>query len=78
MKRKFIPVSDSFLKWKKDPAYVSAYDSLEGELAPASSLKARIEADRGIRDGLEDLAAGRTRPARKVFDEFRKNRGISR
>jgi ribosome-binding protein aMBF1 (putative translation factor) len=46
MKRKFIPVSNSFAKWKKDSAYLSAYDTLEGEFALASSLiKARTEAD---------------------------------
>ncbi len=41
-------------------------------------LAAAAQASEGIRQGLEDLAAGRTRPARKVFDEFRKKRGISR
>jgi DNA-binding XRE family transcriptional regulator len=46
MKRKFIPVSESFVQWKKDPKYVAAYNALEGEFALASSLiKARTEAD---------------------------------
>ena len=46
MKRKFIPVGESFAQWKKDPEYVAAYASLEGEFALASSLiKARSEAD---------------------------------
>jgi len=46
MKSKFIPVTESFTKWKKDPAYVAAYASLEEEFALASSLiKARSEAD---------------------------------
>jgi DNA-binding XRE family transcriptional regulator len=46
MKRKFIPVEESFAKWKKDPAYAAAYASLEAEFALASSLiKARAEAD---------------------------------
>jgi ribosome-binding protein aMBF1 (putative translation factor) len=46
MKRKFIPAAESFAKWKKDPAYVAAYASLEEEFALASSLiKARSEAD---------------------------------
>ncbi len=46
MKRKFIPVNESFAQWKKDPEYAAAYDSLEGEFALASSLiQARSEAD---------------------------------
>src|SRR5665213_3039703 len=46
MKRKFIPVAESFAKWKKHPAYAAAYNSLEAEFALASSLiKARTEAD---------------------------------
>ena len=46
MKRKFIPAAESFAQWKKDPAYVAAYASLEEEFALASSLiKARAEAD---------------------------------
>ncbi len=46
MKRKFIPVTESFAQWKKDPEYAAAYAALEGEFALASSLiKARSEAD---------------------------------
>jgi prevent-host-death family protein len=32
----------------------------------------------GIRQGLEDLKRGQTRPASEVFDELRGKRGISR
>jgi len=32
----------------------------------------------GVRQGDEDVAAGRTRPAREVFDEMRKEYGIPR
>jgi len=46
VKRKFIPVEESFAQWKKNPEYAAAYASLEGEFALASSLiKARSEAD---------------------------------
>jgi len=46
MKRKFIPATESFAQWKKDPKYNAAYAALEGEFALASSLiKARSEAD---------------------------------
>jgi ribosome-binding protein aMBF1 (putative translation factor) len=46
MKSKFIPVEESFKQWKKDPAYVAAYNALEPEFALASAMiKARAEAD---------------------------------
>ena len=46
MKKKFIPVAESFKQWKKDPKYVTAYNALESELALASAMiKARAEAD---------------------------------
>jgi DNA-binding XRE family transcriptional regulator len=46
MKRKFIPVAESFAQWKKDPEYAAAYAALESEFALASSLiQARTEAD---------------------------------
>ena len=47
MKRKFIPVAESFAKWKNDPEYAAAYASLEGEFALAASLiKVRSEGPR--------------------------------
>jgi len=46
MKRKFVPVAESFAQWTKDPEYAAAYAALEGEFALASSLiQARSEAD---------------------------------
>ena len=46
MKRKFIPVEESFKQWKKDPKYIAAYDALEKEFAIASAMiKARADAD---------------------------------
>lgn len=38
MSRKFIPVEESFAEWRKDPAYVRAYDALEDEFALAEAL----------------------------------------
>lgn len=35
-------------------------------------LAARADAEEGIGRGLEDVARGRTRPAREVFDELRR------
>ena len=38
MTRKFIPVSESFDKWKKDPEFVREYEALEEEFALAEAL----------------------------------------
>jgi prevent-host-death family protein len=39
-------------------------------------IAAQADAEEGIRQGLEDIAAGRTRPAREFFAEFREKYGI--
>ena len=41
-------------------------------------IAAAADATEGIRQGLADVAAGRTRPAQEFFDEFRKKHGIPR
>jgi prevent-host-death family protein len=41
-------------------------------------IAARADAHEGIRQGLEDVAKGRTKPARKVFEELRAKHGIPR
>jgi prevent-host-death family protein len=41
-------------------------------------IAARADAEEGIRQGLDDVAHGRTRPAREFFDEFEANNGIPR
>jgi prevent-host-death family protein len=41
-------------------------------------IAAKADAREGIRQGLEDLKNGRTRPAKEVFDEFRKKHRIPR
>ena len=44
MKRRFIPVEETFKKWKKDMKYVAAYDAPEKEFAIASAMiKARAQ-----------------------------------
>jgi prevent-host-death family protein len=40
-------------------------------------MAARADAEEGIRQGLDDVAHGRTRPAKEVFDEIRRKHGIS-
>ena len=37
-KKKSIPVETSFAAWRRDPAYVAAYDALEDEFALAAAL----------------------------------------
>jgi prevent-host-death family protein len=41
-------------------------------------VAASIDAEEGIRQGLDDVAHGRTRPAREVFDEIRRKHDIPR
>ncbi len=41
-------------------------------------IAARADAEEGIRQGLDDVAHGRTRPAREVFDQIRRKHGIPR
>jgi phage-related protein/DNA-binding XRE family transcriptional regulator len=46
MSRKMVPVEESFVEWRKDPAYREAYEALEGEFALAAALiEARSDAD---------------------------------
>ena len=69
MKRKFIPVGESFAQWKKEPKFAAAYALLEGEFS---------DLEEGLREGMKDVAEGRTRPAREVFEELRANHRIAR
>jgi len=41
-------------------------------------IAAQSDAEEGIRQGLDDVAHGRTRPARDVFDEIRRKHDIPR
>lgn len=41
-------------------------------------IAARIDAEEGIREGLEDAKKGRIRPAKEFFDEFEAEHGIPR
>jgi prevent-host-death family protein len=40
-------------------------------------IAARADSEEGIRQGLNDVAHGRTRPAKEVFDDIRRKHGIS-
>jgi len=41
-------------------------------------VAARADAQEGIRQGLDDVAHGRTRPVRKAFDEIRRKHDMPR
>ncbi len=41
-------------------------------------VAAQADAEEGIRQGLDDVAHGRTRPAREVFDKIRRKHDIPR
>ena len=41
-------------------------------------IAASADSEEGTRQGLDDVAHGRTRPAKEVFDEIRRKHGISR
>ena len=40
-------------------------------------IAARADSEEGIRQGLDDVAHERTRPAKEVFDDIRRKHGIS-
>ena len=40
-------------------------------------IAARADSEEGIRQGLDDVAHGRTRPAKEVFDDIRRKHCIS-
>ena len=40
-------------------------------------IAARADSEEGVRQGLDDVAHGRTRPAKEVFDDIRRKHGIS-
>ena len=45
MTKKLIPVEESFAEWRKDPAYVKAYDELADEFSLAAAvIEARAHA----------------------------------
>jgi PHD/YefM family antitoxin component YafN of YafNO toxin-antitoxin module len=41
-------------------------------------IAARADAEEGIRQGLDDVAHGRTQPAKAAFDRIRRKHGIPR
>ena len=83
MKQKFIPVEESFKKWKKNHKYVAAYNALESEFALASAMiKARADADMTQEQVAEAmgttqavvarLESGKVLPSTRTLERFAK------
>ena len=72
------------LKKTKRPVVLTVNGKAEAVVQDAESyqrlldIAARADVYEAIRQGLDDTAYGRTRPAREVFEEMRRKRGIPR
>jgi len=81
MNRKMIPVAEAFAEWRRDPDYVAAYDSLEGEFALASALiaartragltqaqlAARMHTTQAV---VARLEGGQSKPSTRTLERF--------
>ena len=83
MKRQYISAEESLRKWRKDPAYVAAFDALEDEFAVASALiKARGDAAMTqeqvaramgtTQTVVARLEGGKTMPSTRTLERFAK------
>ena len=81
MMRRSVPVEKTFAVWRKDPAYVVAYDALAEEFALADALiKARSRADMTQEDVAQKmdttqaviarLESGRVMPSTRTLLRF--------
>ncbi len=72
------------LKKNKRPVVLTVKGKAEVIVQDAESyqrlldIAAQADVHEALRQGLEDVAKGRTRPAREVFEEMRKSHGIPR
>jgi ribosome-binding protein aMBF1 (putative translation factor) len=81
MTRKMIPVEEAFAKWRKDPAYVRAYDELENEFALAETI-IRVRAEAGLTQEqlaermnttqavIARLESGRVKPSTRTLERL--------
>jgi ribosome-binding protein aMBF1 (putative translation factor) len=81
MTRKLIPVEAAFARWRRDPAYVEAYDGLEDEFALVSALiaartkagltqaqlAARMHTTQAV---IARLEGGQTKPSTRTLERF--------
>lgn len=86
MTRRFIPAEEVFDGWRKDPAYVEAYDALEEEFVLADALiRARAHANltqeqvaqrMGTTQAvIARLESGRVKPSTRTLERFAKATG---
>jgi len=72
------------LKKSKRPVVLTVNGKAEAIVQDAEAyqrlldIAALADAEEGVRQGLDDVARGRTRPAREVFEEIRRKHGIRR
>ena len=79
-KRNTVAVLDR-LRETGDPLVLTVNGKAELIVQDAGAYQAlleRVEASEGIQRGLADVKAGRTAPARKVFDRVRRKHAIPR
>lgn len=80
-KKESLLARDAFVEWRKDPAYVAAYDALEEEFALAEALiKARADASMTQEDvakamgttqaAIARLESGRSMPSTRTLQRF--------
>jgi ribosome-binding protein aMBF1 (putative translation factor) len=79
--RKFIPVEEAIARWRKNPAYVRAYDALEDEFALVTEIiKARAAAGltqeqlakrmKTTQGAIARLESGTTLPSTRTLKRF--------
>jgi prevent-host-death family protein len=72
------------LKKSKRPIVLTVNGKAEAVVQDAEAYQrlldtaARVDVDEAIRQGIEDIARRRTRPARDVFNEMRRRYGVPR
>ena len=72
------------LKKSKRPVVLTVNGKAEAVVQDAASYQrlldsaSRADVYEAIRQGVDDIAHGRARPARKVFEELRRRHGVSR
>ncbi len=87
MTRKMIPVEESFAKWRKDPAYLAAYNALEDEFALAEVM-IRARTDAGLTQEqlarrmhttqavIARLESGRVKPSTRTLERLAEATGL--
>ena len=81
MSRKFIPVEESFARWRKDPEFMKEYDALEEEFARAQMvIGARTHANLSqaelaermgtSQSAIARLESGRIKPSTRTLEKL--------